>query len=299
MQATAIKIILYLCAWLPLPLLHAMGVCLGWCLILTNNRSRQSSEINIALCFPEMTAAAQRKLLRSSLQETGKTVFETAALWLRDGKRTLRLIREVDGGELVDSALQDGKGVIFASPHLGAWECAGLYGGHRYNITSLYRPLRISGLEQLVQKARSRLGGNFVTANIRGIRLLYQTLERGNVVGVLPDQEPRAGTGIFAPFFGIPAYSMVFLGRLAAKTGAPVIFSWCERLPMGRGYRLHFRKAPAAIHSSNLDEAVAATNLAVEQCVRECPAQYQWSYRRFRTRPDGEASLYSRPRNSG
>jgi KDO2-lipid IV(A) lauroyltransferase len=109
---------------------------------------------------------------------------------------------------------------------------------------------------------------------------------------MLPDQEPQKGTGIFAPFFGIPAYSMVFLGRLAAKTGAPVIFTWCERLPLGRGYRLHFRQSPAAIHSGDIAEATAAINLAVEQIVRECPSQYQWSYRRFRTRPAGEVSFY-------
>ncbi|MGD8629595.1 MAG: lysophospholipid acyltransferase family protein [Gammaproteobacteria bacterium] len=292
MQAFFIKLILYLLAYLPLPLLHSFGVCTGWFLIHTQNRSRQTSEINIGLCFPEMSAAEQRRLVRRSLLETGKTIMETSALWLRSGKSSLRLIREIEGNELVDRALQEGKGVILATPHLGAWEGAGLYCAHRYNITCLYRPLKITGLEQLVTKARSRLGGTYVPANARGIRTLYVTLERGGVVAMLPDQEPQHGTGVFAPFFGIPAYTMVFLGRLAAKTGASVIFTWCERLPLGRGYRLHFRQAPAAIHSGNITEAVAATNLAVERCVKECPAQYQWSYRRFRTRPDNEPSFY-------
>ncbi|MGD8619045.1 MAG: lysophospholipid acyltransferase family protein [Gammaproteobacteria bacterium] len=292
MKAFVIKFILYLCAYLPLPLLHAIGICIGWGLILTQNRSRHTSEVNIARCFPEMPAAGQRNLVHSSLLETGKTIIETGALWLRSGKGTLRLIREVEGDELVDRALQGGKGVILATPHLGAWEGAGLYCAHKYNITCLYRPLKITGLENLVNKARSRLGGHYVPANARGIRKLYLTLERGGAVAMLPDQEPQRGTGVFAPFFGITAYSMVFLARLAAKTGAPVIFTWCERLPLGHGYRLHFRQAPAAIRSVNIAEAVAATNLAVELCVKECPAQYQWSYRRFRTRPDGEASFY-------
>lgn len=299
MQAFLIKLILYLCAYLPLPLLHGFGACIGWFLIHTQNRSRQTSEINISLCFPEMSAAGQRRLVRRSLIETGKTIIETSALWLRSGKNTLRLIREVEGNELVDRALQDGKGVILATPHLGAWEGAGLYCAHNYNITCLYRPLKITGLEQLVTQARSRLGGTYVPANSRGIRTLYATLARGGVVAMLPDQEPQQGTGEFAPFFGIPAYTMVLLGRLAAKTGASVIFTWCERLPLGRGYRLHFRQAPAAIHSKNISEAVAATNLAVEQCVQECPEQYQWSYRRFRTRPDNEPSFYKQARSKG
>lgn len=292
MQAFFIKLILYLCAYLPLPLLHGFGTCVGWGLIHTQNRSRKTSEINIGLCFPEMSAAEQRRLVRRSLVETGKTIFETSALWLRNGKSTLRLIREVEGDELVERAIQDGKGVILATPHLGAWEGAGLYCAHKYNITCLYRPPKITGLEQLITKARSRLGGTYVPANTRGIRTLHTTLKRGGVVAMLPDQEPQQGTGVFAPFFGVPAYTMVFLGRLAAKTGASVIFTWCERLPLGRGYRLHFRPAPAAIQSGNITEEVAATNLAVEQCVKECPAQYQWSYRRFRTRPDNERSFY-------
>jgi len=292
MKAIVIKFILYLCAYLPLPLLHVIGICIGWSLILIQNRSRHTSQVNIALCFPEMPAARQRRLVRRSLLETGKTIMETGALWLRSGKNTLRLIKEVEGDELVDRALQGGKGVILATPHLGAWEGAGLYCAHKYQITCLYRPLKITGLESLVNKARSRLGGNYVPANASGIRKLYVTLERGGAVAMLPDQEPQRGTGVFAPFFGIPAYSMVFLGRLAAKTGAPVIFTWCERLPLGRGYRLHFRQPPVTIQSGNIADAVAATNLAVEQCVQECPAQYQWSYRRFRTRPNGEVSFY-------
>jgi KDO2-lipid IV(A) lauroyltransferase len=292
MRIFLIKSILYLCAYLPLPLIHGLGVCIGWGLILIPNRSRHTTAINIALCLPELTAAEQHRLVRTSLIETGKTIIETSALWLRSGKQTLRLIREVDGQELVEQAIEAGKGVILATPHLGAWEGAGLYCASRFNITCLYRPLKMPELEDLVLKARSRMGGNYVPANAGGIRILYKTLEQGQPVAMLPDQEPQAGTGIFAPFFGVPAYSMVFLARLAAKSGAPIVFVWCERLSWGRGYRLHFRTAPEATRADNIDAAVAATNLAVEHCVRECPSQYQWSYRRFRERPGGEASLY-------
>lgn len=292
MRLFLIKTVLHLCAYLPLPLVHGLGACIGWGLILIPNRSRNSAAVNIALCLPELSASEQRKLLYSSLIETGKTIIETSVLWLRSGKQTLRLIQEVEGQELVEQAIKAGKGVILATPHLGAWEGAGLYCASRFNITCLYRPLKMQELEDLVLNARSRMGGTYVRANARGIRVLYKTLEQGQPVAMLPDQEPQGGTGIFAPFFGVPAYSMVFLARLAAKSGATVVFVWCERLSWGRGYRLHFRATPEAIHSNRLDEAVAATNQTVENCVRECPAQYQWSYRRFRTRPEGEASLY-------
>ena len=292
MQVFFIKSILYLCAFLPLPVIHGLGVVIGWGLILIPNRSRQTSEVNIALCWPELSAHARRKLLRSSLIETGKTIIESGALWLRPGNSTLSLIKRVEGGELVEEALTRGAGVILATPHMGAWECAGLYCASRFNITCLYRPLKMAGLEQLVQKARSRLGGSYIPATGRSIRILYRTLQQGNAAAMLPDQEPQAGTGIFSQFFGIPAYSMVFLARLAEKSGAPVIFVWCERLSRGRGYQLHFRAIPDASNPANMHAAVNATNKAVEDCIRECPAQYQWSYRRFRTRQAGEAPFY-------
>jgi len=292
MRVLIIKSILYLCAFLPLPLIHGVGIIIGWGLILIPNSTRQTSEINIALCWPELPAHARRKLLRTSMIETGKTIIESGALWLRPGNSTLRLIKRVEGDKLVEEALTRGAGVILATPHLGAWECAGLYCASRFNITCLYRPLKMAGLEQLVQKARSRLGGRYIPATGRSIRILYKTLAQGNAVAMLPDQEPQAGTGIFSPFFGIPAYSMVLAARLAARSGTQVILVCCERLSWGRGYHLHFRATPAATNPANINAAVDAVNKAIEDCVRKCPTQYQWGYQRFRTRPAGEESLY-------
>jgi len=292
MQSRLIKSALTLCAWLPLPVLHGFGRCLGCALLLTSGRSKIIARTNISLCWPTLSRQQQRRLVRSSLAETGKTLFETGALWLRPGKHTLRLIKYVNGRELVEQAVANNKGVILATPHLGAWEAAGLYCAARFNITCIYRPPRKPGLEELMITARSRLGGQYIPATTQGIRRLYKKLQQGHAVAMLPDQEPQAGAGIFAPFFGVPAYSMVLLARLASKSGAPVIFVWCERLSWGRGYRLHFRAMPDIANPSNLGAAVNATNKAVEDCVRECPAQYQWSYRRFRTRPAGETPFY-------
>jgi KDO2-lipid IV(A) lauroyltransferase len=120
------------------------------------------------------------------------------------GTAVLQLIRHVDGLEHIENAIAAGRGAILATPHLGAWEAAGLYCAARFNITCLYRPLRMPDLDSLVNQARSRAGGNYVPANGRGIRMLYRTLEEGGTVAMLPDQEPQAGTGVFAPFFGRP-----------------------------------------------------------------------------------------------
>ncbi len=287
MKVIVIRIALYISAYLPLPVSHGLGFLTGWGLFLFPSHSRRITRFNIGLCFPSLNASEQRKLVRKSLIEISKTAFEAGPLWFRPGKNTLRLIKKVRGNELVDRALAAGKGVILATPHQGAWEAAGLYCAARFGICCLYKPLKMQQLDAMVTRARGRMGGHFVPANARGIRILYKTLKQGDAVGMLPDQEPLGGTGVFAPFFGIPAYSMVFLGRLAAKSGAPIIFTWCERLSWGRGYHLHFRQAPASACSADTQQATSANNLVVEEIVRTNPAQYQWSYRRFRRRPEG------------
>ena len=292
MRTILIKAALYIFAWIPLPISHGLGSLLGLLFRLFPNRIRAVTRTNIALCLPELSPAQQRRLVRRSLCETGKTLLETGALWLRPAPAILRLVRQVDGLAHVEQALAAGRGLILATPHLGAWEVAGLYCAARYDITCLYRPLRMPELEALVNHARSRAGGHYVPANARGIRTLFRTLEEGGTVAMLPDQEPQAGTGVFVPFFGIPAFTMVLLSRLTARNGAPIVFVWCERLAYGRGYALHFRAPPQGAHARDLEESAAGINQAVEQCVRECPEQYQWSYKRFRTRPEGTPVPY-------
>ncbi|MGB5438560.1 MAG: lysophospholipid acyltransferase family protein [Gammaproteobacteria bacterium] len=292
MKIIFIRIFLFIGAVLPLPVSHGLGYLAGWGLFLFPSHSRRITQVNLALCLPELGAAEQRKLVRKSLIETGKTIFEAGALWLRRGESTLRLVKIAQGSDLVDAALADGKGVILATPHQGAWEAAGLYCAAHYNITCLYRPLKMQQLDALVTTARGRLGGHYVPANASGIRTLRKKLKQGDAVAMLPDQEPLAGGGVFAPFFGVPAYSMVLPGRLAEKSGAPLIFVWCERLSWGRGYHLHFRKVPGGAYSKDPVEAAATVNQVVEDCARTSLAQYQWSYRRFRRRPGGEQEFY-------
>ncbi len=292
MRAYLIWGLLHIIAWLPLPLLHGIGYIAGNLLSVLPSRLRATSTRNIGQCLPELSGTQQRRLLRASLIETAMAITETGALWLRPAKRARHLIRSVDGRELVDAALKKGRGVILATPHLGSWEAAGLYGAANFHMTCLYRPLRLAGLERLVRTARARPGANYVTTSAAGIRALYRTLEEGGTAALLPDQEPRSGTGIFAPFFGIPAWSSVLLARMAHRTDAPVIFAWCERLPRGHGYHLHFRAAPQAIDDPDLEVAARAMNRAVEQLVRECPSQYQWGYRRFKRRPEGVPPFY-------
>lgn len=130
-------------------------------------------------------------------------------------------------------------------------------------------------------------------ANMKGVAQMLKLLKAGEMVGNLPDQEPddRSG-GVFAPFMGVETFSPKLVTRLISKTGAKVVAGFAERLPDGQGFDIHFIAADAGIYSSDEVEAVTAMNRTVEQLVAKAPEQYQWEYKRFKTRPEGEARVY-------
>ena len=293
MRAFFLKLSFHLFAALPLPVAHALGAALGWLLILVPNRRRRTAETNLQLCFPEMSRGARRRRLRRNLIELGKSFTEIGALWTRGEKNMRRLARRVSGEDKLKKAIQRGKGLLLAMPHLGAWEMVNLYCSMRYPLTTMYRAPPMSQMGLLMRKARERFNARLVSADNTGLRALYTALERGEMVAILPDQVPSARSGsVFAPFFGIPASTMVLLSRLAVKTGAPVIFGYAERLPHGRGYHLHFLPASSDINHGGIESSAATVNAMVEKCVRAAPEQYQWVYKRFRVRPAGEKAFY-------
>ena len=291
-QERVLEALLWLIARLPLGAAQWLGTLLGRSILHIPNKQRRNALINIRLCLPELGEAGALDFRRRSLSEYGKTYLEIAYLWLRPAERVLAQVREVVGAEHVRR--DGGRGVIVLSPHLGAWELAGLYLSSLGPTTTLYKPQPV--LDGLIARARARAGAVLVPTTPQGIRQLLQALRRGEYVGVLPDQEPKADRGaVFAPFFGVQAYTMLLVSRLARKTGASVVFMTAERLPRGQGYRVHCIPAPAGIDSEDDLTAATALNRGVELCVRICPEQYLWSYKRFRSRPNGETGFYRGP----
>jgi KDO2-lipid IV(A) lauroyltransferase len=280
-----------LLALLPLPLLHAVGKLLGWLFFLLPNEHRSISARNLELCFPQLSKWQRLNLLRCSLEETGKTIMEVPLIWCGSRERVMGLVKEKSGEEAVRAAMSSGQGMIAVSPHIGCWEMSGLYLSNHYDITSMYRPPRYHSLSTLMREGRERLGAHLVPTDASGIKLLMQALKQGKMIGVLPDQDPRDTGGVFAPFFGIPANTMTLLPKFAQKSGAAVIYAFAERLSWGRGFHLHFISAPG-VNERDMEQSATAVNGAVETCIRIAPAQYQWSYKRFRTRPEGDDSLY-------
>lgn len=284
---------LRLVALFPLRAAHALGRLLGVIFFHSKNDLKKISRMNVRLCFPEMKGQQQDELAQEALKHVGMAIMECGALWVWSPGRIMNLVKQVSGEELLKSAMAKGDGVILVVPHLGGWEMVGLYVSHRYPMTSMYRPPRLAGTSQFVRSGREKMGAKLVPTDTAGIRALRKALSLGEVVAILPDQDPGKGAGVFAPFFNIQANTATLLSRLASKSGATVLVTYAERLPNGQGYHVHFISSPDCVADKDPVAAAGCLNRAVEQCARTLPAQYQWAYRRFRTRPEGEGKIYS------
>jgi Kdo2-lipid IVA lauroyltransferase/acyltransferase len=285
-------LLLRLLALLPLRVLHGIGSGLGRLLLWRRGRMVRNTAANLRIARPQLDGAGQEALLREVMIESGRSVSEIVKVWGAGAERALELVREVRGAALLDAALAAGQGVIIAAPHLGCWELLNYWLCRRTPMAILYRPPRIAAIEGLLRKVRGALAPEQVRADGAGVRILYKRLAAGGTVGILPDQKPRAGEGQFAPFFGREALTMVLLPRLAARTGATVLFAFAERLPRGTGYRIHLLPAPPGLADADLGIACHALNQGVQNCVELAFAQYQWQYKRYSA--DGLISPYDR-----
>ena len=262
----------------PLTVNQILGAALAGAISLLKPRARRVASTNIALCLPETAEADKRRIMRRSFCELGKLAFEVDYLW-RAGKSGIRaLVREVENEEIRHRAEARG-GVIYAAPHLGCWEMAGLYIALDRPLYCLYKQAPFGIVENFIRSGREAGGLELCRSDAHGVRKLLRALSNGENVGILPDQVPSPGHGLNAPFFGHSAYTMNLLVKLARR--APVVFGLAERLPRGRGYRICFSEPPPAIRSADPKTTAAAINTAVEHLVRRCPEQYFWLYRRF------------------
>jgi len=265
---------------------------LGKLLYTFPNALKKTVNINVNYCFPELADAEKKTLIRTNLIETAKNVTEAGPLWLWPFAKLNRCIFEGYGFNDLKIELDKGKGAIIVAPHLGAWEVIGLHCAMLYPMTNLYRPPKLEALNDLIKKGRKKTGAQLVPTNNSGIRALFKALRAGELIGILPDQDPGKNKGIFVPFFGHQANTMTLVSRLAIKTKAPVFYSFAERLSNGKGYKVHYYKAKLAINEGPLAQSVEYMNKEVERLIRLKPSQYQWSYKRFKTRPDNEAAMY-------
>lgn len=272
---------------LPLPALHALGAALGWLVYLASPSYRQRLNDNLA-----RAGFAQHR--RSAIAESGKSILELAYVWCAPPQKVLRSAR-IEQWEVVQHALDAKQGIIFLTPHLGCFEITAQAVATKTPLTVLYRPPRKAALKPLIEGARARTNLLLAPANLSGVRTLFKFLKKGGPIGLLPDQVPQHGEGVWADFFGKPAYTMTLPAKLRQLSGAPIILTYAERLPFGRGYVIRFVPFEEALGETPESQA-AAINRAMEKLIARCPAQYFWSYNRYKspagaTAPDAPSSV--------
>ena len=262
---------------LPLWLLHAIGAALGWLAFLASPTYRRR--------FLDNAACAGYALadVRAAVAHAGRMVAEAPRLWLAPESPAC----EIRNPECVERAWSRGRGIVFLTPHIGCFELSVQAVSQRWSpvhgpITILYRPARQRWLAEVMQTARNRPGIAAVPTTLQGVRQMLKALRRGEAVGLLPDQVPPQGLGLWSPFFGREAYTMTLAARLLLQTGATPLLVWGERLPGGQGFCLHFR-ALAEPLAGQLAPAVEQINREMERLIRECPQQYLWGYGRYKT----------------
>lgn len=279
-------------ACLPLWLNRGLGSGVGWICYMSRNSMYRVTRENLELCFPHLEATERKRLIRASLLETGKMMFETGAVWLRDFRWLKSKILAVHNREILDDALAEGKGVVLLAPHLGNWEVLGLYLSEVPTATFLYQPPDIEALEKIIRDGREKAGATLVPTNRRGVLALLKVMKTGGFTGILPDQVPDAAGGEFAPFYGVPALTMTLVNNLRGRSGARVVAAYAERVK--GGFEIHFAPAATGIDAEDTLTALTALNQTVEACVNTIPAQYQWEYKRFRKQPLGMPKRYKK-----
>jgi KDO2-lipid IV(A) lauroyltransferase len=265
---------------LPLWALHGLGWLMGWSAFLGSGDYRRRFLENVDL------AGVRPAQWRAAVGESGRLIAELPRLWLGTAAPY-----SWDGAEHVQAALERQRGIVFLTPHLGCFEItaqayAQRFGARGQPMTVLFRPPRKAWLQAVVAASRQRPGLATAPTTLAGVKQLIKALKSGQCVGLLPDQVPPQGQGVWAPFFGKPAYTMTLSARLALQTGATVLLAWGERRAWGRGYVVHVAPLEQDL-STDMAEAAAQINGAMQKLIMKKPQQYLWGYARYKLPKEG------------
>jgi KDO2-lipid IV(A) lauroyltransferase len=283
---------LRLFALLPWRAVQAVGNAIGWLLWKLPNGSREVVRINLAKCFPELDAQAREALVGQSLKDISKTLTESACAWIWPAQKSLALVREVEGLEVLQQALASGKGVVGITSHLGNWEVLNHFYCAQCKPIIFYRPPKLKAVDELLRKQRVQMGNRVAPSTKEGILSVIKEVRRGGAVGIPADPEPSRSSGVFVPFCGTQALTSKFVPGMLSGGKAVGVFLHALRLDDGSGYKVILEAAPAGMYSENVEEGVAAMSAVIERYVRRYPSQYMWSMKRFKKRPDGEQKWY-------
>jgi KDO2-lipid IV(A) lauroyltransferase len=270
-------------------MLWILGSTLGAFFSWFRSPARRVAERNIELCFPEMGPQERRELVKKHFRLSGFAVLSLGVAWWAPQWRIKRFITLRDQHYLED-VLASGENAILLVPHFLGLDIGAMRLSMDRKYVSMYRRSRSDLLEYLFQR-RSRFGA-LVVERASSLKTLIRFIRQGVPFYYLPDQDLGERASVFVPFFGIPAATVTALSRIAGSTGATVVPCIMRILPAGRGYEVRFYPPLENFPSEDPVADARRMNQEIEKWVREMPEQYMWSYRRFKTRPHNEPSLY-------
>ena len=283
---------LRLFALLPWRAVQAVGAAIGWLMWKLPNSSREVASINLRKCFPELDEAQHQRLLRQSLMDIGRAFTESACAWIWPAQKTLGLVREVEGIEVLQEALASGQGVVGITSHLGNWEVLNHFYCNQCKPIIFFRPPKLKAVDDLLRQQRVQMGNRVAPSTKEGILSVIKEVRKGGAVGIPADPEPSLSSGVFVPFLGTEALTSKFVAGMLSGGKARGVFLHALRLPDGSGFKVILEAAPEEMYSTDTATAVAAMSTVIARYVRAYPSQYMWTMKRFKKRPPGEAKWY-------
>lgn len=277
---------------LPFGVAQRLGATLGWLMWKLPNRSREVVRTNLSHCMPELSEQELEQLVGRTLLDIGRSFAESACAWMWAPQKTVGLIKEVEGLELLQAALASGKGVVGITSHLGNWEVLNHWYCSQCSPIIFYRPPKQKAVDDLLKKQRVQLGNKVAPSTREGIISVMREVRKGGAVGIPADPEPALKSGLFVPFLGTQALTSKFVPNLLKGGEAKALFFHCLRLPDHSGFKVILEEAPEALYSNDEAEAVACMSAVIGRYVRRWPSQYMWTMKRFKKRPAGEKKWY-------
>jgi Kdo2-lipid IVA lauroyltransferase/acyltransferase len=274
-----VKLLFKFASKLPLLVLHTLGAVLGVIVFVCSGVYRSRMRENVA------QANLGVSTLLGAVLHTGQMVAELPRLWLGRPVRVVWSDPQALDAVFAQAAASH-KGIIFLTPHLGSWEVAGqaiasACNAHGKVMTVMYKPAKQAWLDDIVQASRRRPGLETVPADLSGVRQTLRVLKSGGAIGLLPDQVPLNGMGVWSTVFGKSAYTMTLAAKLAQSFECPVVMVWCQRLHWGAGYQVFTRRLNLSLQAP-LDDVVQQINHSVEVAIQALPSEYLWSYARYK-----------------
>ena len=277
-----LKLFLTLFSYISLKYIHFLGEISGFLLSIVPNSIKSTTKTNLKLCFSDKTSKEIDILTRKSLKETSKSLLESGKSWIAYPKLDINKLVEVEGRDLILRSLEEGRGVILFTPHIGNIEILINFVANNFKSTIPYTPAKISALDSIMNSARDLMGANMVKADSGGVKSSLIALKEGNLIMMASDQVPKKSNGIISSFFGVSALTVSLISTLSKKTKSPCHSVVCLRQSRGQGFRIIFSEKINQLNDLDVQDGVNLMNRELEKCIMKAPEQYAWEYKRFK-----------------